>query len=109
VGQLWWENSWIQLLDTPGFTVLVEENMSSKAKKKQGRPRTSPARTAWGRWLAKTDKTTPEIQEILGCSSSTVYGLAAGDFMPGRELGWAIEELTDGAVPFNSKSWPGAK
>jgi hypothetical protein len=75
-------------------------------KNKGGRPRRNPPReTLFGKWMRENGKAPMEVKEALGCGLSTVYALAGGEFAPGRELGWAIQKLTDGAVPFTPEAW----
>ena len=80
------------------------------AKNRGGRPRINPPKsTPFGEWIKESGLAPMEIKDALGCGLSTVYALANGEFTPGRDLGWAIAELTDGAVPFTPESWPGVK
>lgn len=80
--------------------------MYEPSKKKPGRPRKYPPPTPFAYWLAVCDMTIPEVAQALGYSTNTIYGLSNGDAQPGRELGWGIEKLSQGAVPFTCENWP---
>lgn len=70
-----------------------------------GRPRQSRApRNAFADWLASCKKTPTEISTALGVSVSSIYNARNGYFKPGRELAIAIDELSGGAVSFQSWS-----
>jgi hypothetical protein len=88
--------------------VVVVERMDDKNK--GGRPRVNPPRiTKFGEWMRDTGQAPMDVKEALGCGLSTVYALAGGEFMPSRELGWKISELTKGAVPFTKVAWQSRK
>lgn len=74
-------------------------------KKTLGRPRAAYS-TKFGKWLNRNNISTEEAMRALGRTDSAIYGLANGQFNPGRELGWKIEEWTKGAVPFDRATWP---
>ena len=75
-------------------------------KNKGGRPRINPPiETVFGAWVRRSGKAPMELKDELGCGLSTVYALINGEFTPGRELGWAIQKLSDGAVPFTPETW----
>jgi hypothetical protein len=62
-------------------------------------------KTAFGRWMIRHGKSTTEIAEALGCTTSAIYAFTGGEYMPGTEMGWAIQKLTGCEVPFTREAW----
>jgi len=76
-----------------------------KSNRRGYNPREGSWQTSFGNWMQEHSKSPAQVAEALGCSLSTVYALATGDFRPGIKIGWAIAELTKGKVPFTKKAW----
>lgn len=77
----------------------------NKSQRPGGRPRNKRApHSAFSEWVFKGKISAADLAKKLGISTSSLYNLKNGFYLPGRELAVKIDEISKGAVSVNSWS-----
>jgi hypothetical protein len=74
-----------------------------------GRPRSTSARTAFGRWLTEKEISYVDAGEKMGIHPRYGVMLACGSVTPGLKLALRIAKWSEGAVPVDSWRKPAKK